>query len=132
MEEKPAMRLRKRAVLFVAPIVALAAAFCFVAGHAPRVIDRVQNGMPKAEVIEILGPPTTYDDESDSSFWKVRRGIVIVSWARGSWDCGKVVGRARFHESEPDNVLDRVLQWLGLWTSRPACDRMWHLDRAKV
>src|SRR5262249_5898257 len=109
-----AMRVSRTAILCFALLVALAAGFWFVAGHAPRGIDRVQKGMTKAEVIEIVGPPTTYDNESASSFWTVRHGIVMVSWVCRSWDRKTVVGGAGLHEREPANVLARLWRWRGL------------------
>jgi hypothetical protein len=109
-------RRKKVAVAGIAVALVLAAGLGLAVALRPssleRKLDRIRDGMTYAEVVAILGEPTTASRsifDSGLKLWEEGRGQAWVQFDIEGRACWK-----DFTRNEPSNFLDRVLAWIGL------------------
>ena len=111
--------MKKRALLTLACIVAILLGGVFLLWlTAPKIDERlakIQNGMTRADVEAILGPPKhqqqlrNFFDVKELSGWNLGGGTLFVGFDKDGKVCDK-----EYFKPESDSLLQRLRRWLGM------------------
>jgi|SRR5579864_8506495 len=102
--------------LLVSPLVLGGAWFCF-SNRDPITqanCDRIKKGMTEKELDAILGTEKISDFDRDGPadfIWQGSRGRIIVLMGKSD---PALVNLAHFIPSPPQNILEKIRNWLGL------------------